>query len=427
MATELIMPKQGQSVESCIISKWYKKKGDQVKKGDLLFAYETDKASFEEEAPADGYLIEILYNEGDEVLVLTPVCYIGEKGEKVAVSKQAESKETSAPKTESVSANNVQQVIVPIENTGSDRVMISPRARKLAELNNINYLNVKGSGPLGRIIENDIAMVVANKSKATPLARKVAEVEKIELPQTGSGYNGKVLKDDVLSTSANDSDVEVKELSNLRKIIASRMLESLQNTAQLTLHSTADARHILNQRKVFKSKNVNITINDMICYAVVRALLQHSNMNAHLTGTSLKLFKGIHLGIAVDTARGLMVPVIKNAHYLSLEGLAANIKDVAAKCQQGSIDLSLLEGASFTVTNLGALGVDYFTPVLNAPQVGILGVGGINHKPAELEAGIIGFVPHLALSLTFDHRATDGANAARFLQEITKQLQQINL
>lgn len=427
MAFVLKMPKQGQSVESCIISKWYKKKGDFVKKGDLLYAYETDKASFEEESPVDGFIIEILFNEGDEVAVLNTVCYIGEKDEKIEISKQTtKTQETSTTKTDNTKEEIYQPNILIAETFTSYIAMISPRARKLAASNRINYSNIKGSGQMGRIIENDIARLINCRSKATPLARKIAKVEKIELPQTGTGYNGRVLKGDVLATSINDGDFELKEFSNFRKIVAKRMLESLQNSAQLTLHSGADARHILIQRKVFKSKSANITINDMVCLAVVKALLQFPEMNAHLTDNTLKIFKGVHLGIAVDTSRGLMAPIVKNANYLSLEGLSAEIKSIAAKCQQGSIDPSLLEGASFTVTNLGSFGIDYFTPVLNAPQIGILGVGGITHKPLELEDGSIGFIPNLSLSLTFDHRATDGANVARFLQEINKQLQQIN-
>jgi pyruvate dehydrogenase E2 component (dihydrolipoamide acetyltransferase) len=427
MAIELIMPKQGQSVESCIISKWYKKKFDIVKKGEVLFEYETDKASFEEDSPVDGYLIEILYNEGDEVKVLNPVCYIGEKNEKVPIKKiAAKYKENDISKTVGFQEKNNQSNNVTFENINSDMIMISPRAKKIAELNHINYFNITGSGPRGRIIEKDIASIIAGKSKSTPLARKIAEIDKMELPLTGSGNKGRILKSDVLKPFINDIDFELRELSNFRKIVANRMLESIQNTAQLTLHSSADASQLINQRKIYKSKSVNITINDMICFAVIRALLLHPEMNAHLEGSTLKIFKNIHLGIAVDTARGLIVPVIKNAHQLSLEDLSATIKSVATKCQQGSFDPSILEGASFTVTNLGTLGIDYFTPILNVPQIGILGVGSIIQKPAELKDGSIGFISCIALSLTFDHRATDGANAARFLQDINNQLQQIS-
>jgi pyruvate dehydrogenase E2 component (dihydrolipoamide acetyltransferase) len=210
------------------------------------------------------------------------------------------------------------------------------------------------------------------------------------------------------------------------------MYESLANTAQLTLHTSADARAMLAHRKQLKAKQkegygYNITINDMVSYAAVRALLQHPDLNAHFMGDSMRRFSNVHLGFAVDTPRGLMVPTVKNANRLTIEGLSATVKELATACQSGSIDPELMKGATFTLTNLGAYGIEMFTPVLNPPQTGILGINTIAPQPADLGDGVFGFVPRIGLSLTFDHRAVDGAPAAAFLQTLTKEIEELSL
>ncbi len=170
----------------------------------------------------------------------------------------------------------------------------------------------------------------------------------------------------------------------------------------------------------------NITLNDMICFAVIRALKKHPEANAHFLGQQMRIFNRVHLAIAVDTERGLMVPVLKNASDLSLEGLSRQLKELAAQCQKGGVNPELLaaEAASFTVSNLGAYAVEMFTPVINLPQVGILGVNTIISRPVDLGLGSFGFVPYLGLSLTYDHRALDGAPASRFLKTIKEEIEQ---
>jgi len=429
MAKAIIMPKQGQSVESCIITRWLKKEGDKVEVGDILFEYETDKASFEEESQQEGVLLKILFQDGDEVEVLKTVAIIGKEGEDFSslieqgsdVSEVAEEKKPEiVEKKKPVSIDTK----TTIQHDGT--VIISPRAKNLAEKNRINYFNLQGTGPNGRIIERDILSAIANKKKATPLAKSISEKDNIPLPSSGSGYNGKVLANDVLSSQSSEpGEAEIQKLSNLRKIIARRMYESLQNSAQLTLHASADARNIKALRKELKAKGENITINDIICHAVIKSLQQYPRMNAHFNDDHIKIFKQVNLGIAVDTPRGLLVPTIHNANFLSLSGLANSIKTIAGQCQQGNVNPDLLEGGTFTVTNLGTFGIEQFTPVLNTPQIGILGVGNISLKPVENKDESYGFAPHLSLSLTFDHRAIDGADAARFLVELKKQLNTI--
>lgn len=432
MAIPVIMPRQGQSVESCIFDNWYFEKGDQVKKGDVLFSYETDKAVFDGEAPENGILLAKFAEPGDEVPVLQNIAVIGKEGEDIdnfrpehsGVSKKDEKNEimkSSSPESKAPGEKE------PVEE---GILKISPRAKKTAERMKVSFTGISGSGPYGRIIEKDILEKSKKSPKATPLAISISSKDHIDLPASGSGTGGRILASDLKKrdeTVLSDS-YEEKQISNIRRIIAENMHASLQNTAQLTLHTSADARKIKTARtsikkEIEKSGGINITINDMVCYAAVQALLKYKNMNAHFMRDHIRFYNNVHLGFAVDTERGLMVPTLRNANYLKLEGLSAQMKELAILAQDGKINPELLKDATFTVTNLGAYGIEIFTPVLNPPQVGILGVNTITLQPAALEGGSFGFIPKIGLSLTFDHRAVDGAPAAAFLQEVKQQIE----
>jgi pyruvate dehydrogenase E2 component (dihydrolipoamide acetyltransferase) len=435
MAEAVIMPRQGQSVESCIFSEWFVKKGEKVSKGDLLFAYETDKAAFEQEATADGILLATFAEEGDEIPVLQTVAVIGEEGESIDgfLSGEDQAKVPEPVKQE-------KQTSPVIEHERSVTVddelptKISPRARKLAAKEKVVYEGMSGTGPEGRIIERDIQSMARNQPKATPLARAISQEDKIALPSKGSGIGGKVLAADVRQAPSVTlaDDYTDKKISNIRKIIAANMYESLANTAQLTLHSSADARKILAARETIKGRitegyTYNITINDMVSFALVRALISNPEINMHFMGESIRSFRNVHLGFAVDTPRGLMVPTVQGANHLTLEGLSSRTKELAEACQKGNIDPEALKGATFTMTNLGNFGIEMFTPVLNPPQAGILGVNTITYQPAQLEGGVFGFIPKIGLSLTFDHRALDGAPAARFLKSVVGEIESFKL
>ena len=452
MATTVILPKQGQSVETCIITEWYKKKGDKIEKGDLLFSYETDKASFEEEAQVDGTLLEIFYEAGDEVAVLSEVAIIGEAGEAVAAPAKREAKEESVteaaagPVVAAVQKEVQLEMKVEAEPTAEEeaypiaegKTRISPRARKLAAEKGIAIDGIAGSGPNGRIIVRDIEAISAPVETSipaeTPAAAPAPVAEAPAAPvETKAPASVPPIPAPVAAASApaaSSGDTEDKPLSNIRKLIGKAMHASLQNSAQLTHHLSADVRSILSLRsKVKKLQSegyaYNITLNDMVCYSVIRALKKHSDANVHFLGESIRYFKKIHLGVAVDTDRGLMVPVIRNADDLSLAGLSEQIKSVADACRAGKIDPDLLQpdAATFTVSNLGNYGVEMFTPVINLPQAGILGVNTIIQRPAQLEGGAFGFVPYMGLSLTYDHRALDGGPATLFLAEIKKEIE----
>ncbi len=434
MAEAVIMPRQGQSVESCIFSEWLIKKGQKVSKGDMLFAYETDKAAFEQEATSDGILLATFAEEGDEIPVLDIIAVIGEKGESID-EFLSEGKTANEPSknTNDLEAKEVESVQI-IESTNSLNIQskISPRARHLAEKERIAYDKINGTGPDGRIIERDIQAAFKSQPKVTPLAKAIAAYDHIDLPAQGTGFGGKVRAADVkqMPSVTLADDFTDKKVSNIRKIIAQNMYESLANTAQLTLHTSADARNMLTIRQDIKKKIAdgylyNITINDMVSFATIKALLKNPQINIHFMGDSIRSFSNVHLGFAVDTPRGLMVPTIKNANHLTIEGLSSTMKELATSCQKGNINPESLQGATFTITNLGGFGIEMFTPVLNPPQAGILGINTIIQQPAQLEGGAFGFVPKIGLSLTFDHRALDGAPAARFLQDVVSEIESL--
>jgi pyruvate dehydrogenase E2 component (dihydrolipoamide acetyltransferase) len=446
MATPVIMPRQGQSVESCIISKWHKKKGDNVRAGDILFTYETDKATFEEEAKVDGTILEIFFDEGDDIPVLTNVCVIGTEGESTSEFDPRLKSDTEDEKPEEIEEVKdkavVEEEVVSAEPGQKDdegRVKVSPRARNLAERIGVDFRGVNATGPYGRIIERDIIEAQNSGHIFTPSAKAEYEKTAISGLVAGTGLGGRITTEDLknipfaekIPTDTSEADyVEVK-LPNIRKVIAKAMHHSLSSTAQLTLNTSFDASDMLAFRKKIKEYReklgfANITINDMILYAVSRSILNHKELNAYFLDDKMTIFNNVHLGIAVDTERGLMVPTLFNANRKSLNEISQEAKALAESCQKGTISPDALKGASFTVTNLGALGIESFTPVLNPPQVGILGVNTIVQRVKQVNDEYV-YYPAMALSLTFDHRAVDGAPAARFLKELKTNLENFSL
>jgi pyruvate dehydrogenase E2 component (dihydrolipoamide acetyltransferase) len=307
----------------------------------------------------------------------------------------------------------------------------------LAEKNAVPVTQLTGTGPGGRIIEKDVEAYLANRPRMTPLAKKLAAEQDI-VPQTsGTGLAGTARAAD-LSAPVNTIygiDYEDRKISNMRRLIAKSMYASLQNSAQLTHHLGADARRILDLRKKAKASfesgklAVNITLNDLVCFAVIKALRKFPEVNTHFSGDSKRYFRKVHLGLAVDTERGLMVPVVRNADDLSIIGLASQLKEVASACRSGSVNPDILspEAGTFTVSNLGNYGVEMFTPVINLPQSAILGVNTIVPRPKDLGDGVYAFVPYIGLSLTYDHRSLDGGEATRFLKQIAIEIENLEL
>ncbi len=428
MATEILMPRQGQSVESCIIIEWKVNEGDVVAEGQALCEVETDKATFEVEATAAGTVLGIFYPAEADVDVLKVIAAIGEPGEDVS-GLRPETAKDSDQKTEDSTPVAVEVVAeVPSSDLrpliSGEAVGASPRAKNMAEKKGVDVSAVAGSGPGGRVIERDVAAAPA----ISPAAASKALKEGLNIPATGSGMGGRILAADLQAVASMDFPGNIVEIpvKGVRKVVAGRMLASLQNTAQLTLNTSADARSILDYRKRCKAAPEEtgvggISITDVVLYATLRTLAEFPELNDHYLGKSIEQFDNVHLGFAVDTPRGLMVPVIRFANLMTLKQLSAEAKRLAMACIEGTIDPDALVGGTFTVTNLGAMGIESFTPVLNAPEVGILGVCSIQPKPV-MNGSEVEFIPHIGLSLTFDHCAVDGAPAARFLAVMRQKL-----
>ncbi len=447
MAFVVIMPKQGQSVESCIIID-IKKVGDAVKKGDILFSYETDKAVFEEESPSDGVVLKSFYEDGDEVPVLNKMMIIGDEGEDYSNLMEGDepdkANESSAdiekPVLSTATTDFEKDTASPLAhstNDASPSLFISPRAKKLAKKEAVDSNQLSGSGPQGRIIERDVEEALTNRSKMTPLAKRMASEDGLQAQGVGSGLAGKTRSSDFtpLPNKEYGVDYEEKKISNMRKLIGKSMHASLQNSAQLTHHLGADARNILAIRKKVKAAidagnlATNITLNDLVCFAVVKALKKFPNVNTHFLGDSIRYFSKVHLALAVDTDRGLMVPTVRNADDLSITGLANQLKEVANACRKGGVNPDILaaEAGTFTVSNLGNYGVEMFTPIINLPQSAILGVNTILPRPKDLGDGVYAFVPYIGLSLTYDHRSLDGGEATRFLKQIATEIENLEI
>lgn len=446
MATPVIMPRQGLSVESCVLTEWKKEVGDRVEKGDVLFTYETDKATFEEESEVEGVFLAKFFEEGDDVPVLTNVCVIGEEGESIdefnphqegTPGEEETEGEAAQPTAEEIEEEKVE--VTETTDTGDDIIKISPRARRLAEKNNLDYRHATPTGPGGRIIERDMEKLLAEGPVFTPAAKEGYGDMPAREGITGTGLGGRVTTADL--EKAGQAEVEEKtvaepefedvKLTNIRKIIAESMHHSLVSTAQLTLNTSFDATNILSFRKQVKENREelsleNITINDMILFAVSRTLLNHKDLNAHFLDDKMRIFKDVHLGVAVDTERGLMVPTIFEANRKTLNQISREVKARIEECRTGSINPDYLQGATFTVTNLGTLDIESFTPVLNPPQTGILGVNTIVQRVKEVDGELV-YYPAMGLSLTFDHRAIDGAPAARFLKELKTNLENFSI
>ncbi|MBR4017824.1 MAG: 2-oxo acid dehydrogenase subunit E2 [Oscillospiraceae bacterium] len=387
------MPKAGITVESCIIGEWLKKVGDSVKEGDILFTYETDKASFECESTATGTILEILHEAGDEVPCLDAVCTIGVPGA------------AAAP--------------VAAANSGA---AVSPRAKKLAASAGVDATLATGTGPNGRIIERDVRELMANPpvvaqaAPAVQAAPAAAPVAAAPAPAAAAP-----------AAPAAEAEYKDVKFSGIRRAISKSMTTSLHTMAQLTHNTSFDATAILNYRKQLKAAGgeyAGITLGDIVLYAVSRTLLNHPDLNANmLDDNNIRLFNHVNLGVAVDTPRGLMVPTIRHADEMSLLEISKAVKQLAAECRDGAINPDKLSGGSFTVSNLGNMGVEFFTPVINPPQTGILGVCGTVDRVRKAADGSIEIYPAMGLCLTYDHRAVDGTPAAKFQKELCSNLE----
>ncbi|MCR4364350.1 MULTISPECIES: dihydrolipoamide acetyltransferase family protein [Bacillus amyloliquefaciens group] len=391
MAVKVVMPKLGMAMKKGEVSVWNKKVGDPVEKGESIASINSEKIEMEIEAPESGTLLHIKVKEGEGVPPGTPICYIGENGEEVR------EKEAPAPENAGKPQSEPEHIPAPkAVQKRKHRVKISPVARKMAEKAGLKVDTLNGTGPGGRIVKADV--IKAMKTEAEP------------------------------QSSVQMAQPEGKPASAMRKVIADRMHKSLQNSAQLTLTMKADITELVKWQQQLadsakKRSGVKLTVTHFVSRAAVLALKQHPELNSSYQEERIITYPYVHLGMAVSLENGLVVPVIRDAEKLSFLELADHISTSARRAREGNASGDDLHGSTFSITNLGGYGIEHFTPILNPPEAGILGVGASYETPAFKGDELVKSTM-LPLSLTFDHRVCDGAPAADFLKTVKALLEE---
>ena len=440
MATNVMLPQWGMNMEDGLLVKWLVKEGDAIEKGQPLVEVETAKINSELEAPESGVVAHIMVAEGTTVDVGTIVVVIGQPGEEVPRPSTEQPKRPSRP-----AAGRPARPGAPSAARGA-RAQVTPVARRLARQSNIELDRVQGSGPNGRITEDDVRSAIEAKQaggpgpavQVVPRARLLAKERGLDLAQVqGTGPNGRITVADVeravLQPTQDEGPAiavgdasEVIPLKGLRKTIAGRMVQSVQSMAQVTLTTEADVTELVRLREKLLSEwrphRIRPMDQDMILVATAAALKEHPRLNAALVRDEIHTLKEFNVGVAMAVPDGLMVPVIREADGKDLLSVAREVRQLADKARKGDLGVDDVMGASFTVTSLAGYGIDAFTPIIDPPQVAILGVGRIVEKPAAYN-GEVALRSMMFLSLTFDHRALDGVPAGEFLRTLTGKLE----
>jgi len=436
MAKELFIPKLGQTVEEVTLVKWLRSDGDAVKRGDEVLEVETDKAIFPVEANGNGVLHLGPYNAGDVLPILTVVAIIGKADEEfqtMVVSGENEAQPAAEEEASIVKSSTAQKEVTNQLQSSDGKIFVSPRAKKTANELGVDLSNVMATGAGGkRIVEADVLRHVEGQLKISPVAQKMAEAHGLDWKSiSGSGTEGKIVKQDVqsaLQPTAVPAETDMAvggnrtPLTKMRRLIADKMAASVHTNASVTLVSEVDATGLVSARDRLKAEVATAWgfapgYNEFLIKIVALALAKFPYMNSQLQAEEIVTFEEIHIGIAVDTERGLLVPVIRHANTKSLCEIGQEIRGVSERARNNRIMPDELEGGTFTITNLGMYDIDAFTPVINLPQAAILGVGKIQKKPVCIQEAIVAR-DMMTLSLVFDHRIIDGAPAARFLQYI---------
>ncbi|MGY5875729.1 MAG: dihydrolipoamide acetyltransferase family protein [Candidatus Thorarchaeota archaeon] len=408
MITTMIMQRMSVAMEYGVILKWLKKEGDVLKKGDLVVEIFGEKNEFELEAPADGVLLKILCEVNDEIPISEPIAFIGENGEEVPEIRPKKLNEGTAVVT-SVSAPaplEVKSEATPTKSTSpvattsvlpSGRIKASPRAKKKAKESGIDLSMVTGTGPDGRIIEKDI--IAAQSTGQVVTTAPPSEERKVR---------------------------SVETMTPLRRTIARRMTQSSHNPhitmiTEIDMTEVVSLRRELNER-IEKTHSIRISFNDIIVKAVADTLEKFPKFNAMLSGNDLYIFDDIHIGVAMATGDGLIVPVVRNANKKSITEIAVQTKDMGKRAKKGALKAEELTGSTFTVSNLGPFQVDLFIPVINPPETAILALGQIKKKPVVID-DMIAIRSTMMASCAVDHRILDGAPAGQFLSALKDTLE----
>ncbi|HZO90179.1 MAG TPA: 2-oxo acid dehydrogenase subunit E2 [Chthonomonadaceae bacterium] len=432
MPVDVLVPPLGTNVDTLTLVSWYRQEGETVQKGEPLFAVETDKAVLDVEAPETGVLRQVACLPGTEVTCLTRIAVIATSEESRTMPAAGPAAARPANRSEQAERGQPDFQRAPSGSAG-ERIFISPRAKRLAEEQGVAWRTLRGTGPEGAIVERDVhaALDSASPPAITPLARRIAAEKDVDWTQlTGTGAGGKVVREDILralgppteESAAVPAEEDVAEkipLAGVRGLIADRMVRSATETAPVTLTSEIDATALVDLRVSLKADGVPVSYNDLFLYILARALREHPRMNASLQAETIAVWKRVHIGLAVDSERGLLVPVVRDVDRKGLAEIARETAALIEAAREGKIPPEALRGSTFTLTNLGMYAIDAFTPIINLPECAILGVGRIRPQPTVV-GDQIAVRQCVWLSLTFDHRLVDGGPAARFLQRVSQ-------
>ena len=437
MAKVVVMPKLGLTMTEGTVSKWLKKVGDAVSEGEPLFEVETDKLTNTIEASASGVLRHLFVEEGVTVPVLEKVAVIAAADEDIAGLLGAAA---PAPAAAAAPTPAAAPAASPAEKKAGGRVIASPAAKKLAKEKGIDLTLVTGTGPNGRITEDDVknytpapaapaapAAEEVPKVKASPLAAAVAADLGLDLEKIGA--KDRVLAEDILryleSTREKAEEAPKEELvpmNGMRKAIAKNMLNSHMTSPTVTANLSVDMSAMKAYREQLKAKEIKVSYTDLLVKFVAKALTEYPLLNCSVEDNKIRYKHYVNMGVAVALDNGLVVPNVTDADKKSLTEISAEIKELAKLAREGGLPMEKLRGGTFTITNLGMYGIESFTPIINQPEVAILGVTTMEDR-AVVRGGEIVIRPMMTLSLTFDHRVVDGSVAAEFLQRVKNLLE----
>ncbi|MEU9020839.1 dihydrolipoamide acetyltransferase family protein [Actinomadura sp. NPDC048394] len=430
--TEILMPRLSDTMEEGVISSWQKQPGDEVAVGDVLVDIETDKAVMEYEAYEAGVLEKILVGEGETAAIGAPIAVIAPKGG--ASTEAAAAEPAPAPAEPAPAAEPAQPAAAPApepepvpapaaahpapapegRKTGASRPPSSPLARRLARDHGLDLASLTGSGPGGRIVRADIEAAIRDGAQPAAPAPAAAPAAAPQAPAAKPAAR----------PSAEDPDVEAVPLNRFRKVAARRLTESKQNAPHFYLNREVDAEALLAFRATLNEAlaPAKVSVNDLVVKAVATALREHPEVNVSYTEENLLFHKRVHVGVAVAVPDGLVVPVVKDADRKSVSQIGAETRELAGKARDGKLSAQEMSGGTFSVSNLGMFGVDSFSAVINPPEAAILAVGAVRDEPVVRDGQV---VPgkRMAVTLSVDHRACDGATAAKFLARLAELLQ----
>jgi pyruvate dehydrogenase E2 component (dihydrolipoamide acetyltransferase) len=439
MPIEIVMPKLGWTMEEGVLAEWIKHDGDTIAPGDVIFTVESDKALQEVEA-FDGGILRIPPDSppvGSTIPVGGRLAWLVQAGEEMPLVPLG-----SAQPASIAAANSATQTAVPRSN--GTHPAISPRAKRIAAQLGVDWAALRGSGRTGRIVERDVRAaklqsaefaeaVSVRQPDVTPVARRAAEELGVDLGALAEQLPGKrITREDVERASSATPKAGTGEtrqpVTRIRRVIAERMTHSSQTAAPVTLTTEVDATELVALREHLKAagRQPVPSYNDLFVKLVAVALTEHPALNARLDGDEIVQMSAVHVGVAVDTERGLLVPVIRDAQAKPIRQIAAESARLIQGAREGTLSADQLSGGTFSITNLGMYEIDAFTPIINLPECAVLGIGRIVPKQVVIDAdvGRVAIRRMLFLSLTFDHRLVDGAPAARFLQRIKQLVEQ---